>query len=95
MSILKGKKSILLNGSLMEIIDTVVFTAIGLMSIAIALEAYSYKHHNPVERIIIFVSALLMFFPNIYTHIAGLFLFTAVVVLPGFLSRSRSASQAA
>lgn len=78
----------------MEIIDTVVFTAIGLMSIAIALEAYSYKHHNPFERIII-VSALLMFYPHIYTHIAGLFLFTAVVILPGMLTRFRSASQVA
>ncbi len=85
---------ILLNGTPMAIIDTVVFTAVGLMSIAIALEGYSYKHHNPVERVIIFVSALLMFFPHIYTHITGLFLFAAVVVLPGLLLRFRSASQA-
>ena len=85
---------ILLNGKPMEIVDTVIFTAIGLMTVAISLEAYSYKPMNIVQRIILFAGALLMFYPNFYTHITGLAVFLIVVVIPGLLSKFRRAGDA-
>lgn len=73
---------LLMQGAPGEILQAVVTSLIGIYSLSSALEKYTYKWEvNNVERVALFLSAILLIVPGTITDLTGLALLLGVFVI--------------
>ncbi len=73
---------LLLNGTVLEVCETIFFAIFGLMAFAIALEGFGFKRLKHFERMIIGTSAIMMLWPSQTTHLVGILIYAISMVLP-------------
>lgn len=73
--------SILMQGTVLEIITTFATAMLGITSLACSIEGWLCKETGKLERVLLFVSALTLIKPGLLTDTMGLLLFAGVVIL--------------
>ena len=68
---------LLLNGTFSEVVSTVISCTVGIIAFAGMMQGYWLKPASPLVRIILGVSAVLLFMPDILTDTAGIVLIAA------------------
>jgi len=63
---------ILFNGPLLNVIETVVSSLVGIVAFAGMMQGYWLKRVNIIQRILLGVAALCFFIPNIFSDLAAL-----------------------
>ncbi|MCK5164284.1 MAG: DUF3394 domain-containing protein, partial [Desulfobacula sp.] len=69
-----------------EVILTMIFTSLGLVAFASALERYFLRKATIVETILFWLAAIGLFWPEYWADIAGLIALTCAVTLQKFYS---------
>lgn len=75
---------ILLMGTWQEVLVTVVFVTIGIVSSGAALVGYLLRKTNWVERIVLGAAGFMMFTPDLIQSIAGVIILVAVTLYQNF-----------
>jgi len=73
------------------LVFSTVTAILGMVGLSSAMIGYLVDHCNVVERIVLFVSGILMIMPGLETDLPGLIVFAVIV----FIQRKRKAKQAA
>lgn len=84
--------SLLLVGTLSEIVITVMTALLGVMLLAVAGEGYLFSPLNKIERVIAFVASILLIAPTLWTTIPGLVL-GAFLVITNYKTRKLSTAK--
>jgi TRAP transporter 4TM/12TM fusion protein len=69
---------ILFNGPLLNVIETIVSSAIGICAFAGMMQGYWLKKTNIVDRVLLGIAALCLFVPNILSDVLGIVLLGGV-----------------
>lgn len=77
-------ESLLLIGDTPTIILSVITACIGIWGIACAVEGWLLRHAYWYERLILFVGALLMIIPGLWSDVIGISILASIVVLQKF-----------
>lgn len=75
-----------MEGTIGTILVAVLTSAIGIASLAAAVEGWLLKNLNGFERLVIFVAGVMMIFPQAYMDIIGIIAASSVLVSK-YLSR--------
>lgn len=74
-------ESLLLIGDTQTIILSVITACIGIWGIACAVEGWLLRHAFWYERVILFIGALLMIIPGLWSDVIGISVLASIVVL--------------
>lgn len=70
---------LLMQGSVLEIIQSLISALLGIYSLACALEKFAFKWNiNQVERLTLFASAILLIVPGTITDLIGIAILVAI-----------------
>ncbi len=72
---------LLLNGPLLNVIETVISATIGIIAFAGMMQGYWLRMAHVLERVVLGLSAMCLFVPNIYSDLAGIGLLAAATVI--------------
>ncbi|MBN2567900.1 MAG: TRAP transporter permease [Deltaproteobacteria bacterium] len=80
---------IIFTGTVTMAIETAIMALFGLFAMAIFLEGHYRRHVNILKRLMCGAAALLLFWPDVRLHLAGLLLFAAFYAIHLFLGRKK------
>ncbi len=72
---------ILLNGPLLNVIETIISATIGIIAFSGMMQGYWLRMANVLDRLILGIAAFCLFVPSIYTDLAGIGLLALVTVM--------------
>jgi TRAP-type uncharacterized transport system fused permease subunit len=84
--------SLLMLGDPLKILISVITSVIGVTVIASSIEGWFYSNLTVVTRISLFVSGILLVYPNIFTSTVGIFI-AIVIFIKNKLHRKNTISQ--
>jgi TRAP transporter 4TM/12TM fusion protein len=76
--IIMAYQPLLLDGPFWEVVRTIVFSSLGLITFTSFLEAYLFHRTNLIEWVLLGVATVLLLLPSLYTDLAGAALFFLV-----------------
>jgi len=80
---------ILFEGPLVWVAETVVSAVLGLYCFAVFFEGYFLRSINIFQRVLFFVVAFLLIFPNFKLHVCGFILFALVLIVEKFYAAKK------
>lgn len=85
---------LLINAGFSDVIMIIITALIGMFGVGAALEGFTFRRCNPVERIVLAAAGLLLITPGWKTDLAGLAGIVAVLVIQFFASRIKEKAKA-
>lgn len=79
--------SMILRGSLIENITTVISATAGMVALAACSEGYLFRNCNIIERIVFGIASVLMIIPGLMTDVIGYIIFFGVICLQKYSNR--------
>ncbi|MEH7346722.1 TRAP transporter permease [Bacillus sp. JJ1532] len=76
-----GPELLLIDGSITDIFLTLVFSIVGIFGVAVTLQGYLFNFMNLIERLLMFISSILLIIPETLSSVIGISLFIIVVTL--------------
>lgn len=77
---LMAYRSILLDGSLFDVLGTIIAAILAIIVFAMSLEGYGYRKIALPERVLFFICGLMFLYTNIYINILGMIIFTILLI---------------
>lgn len=70
-----------INTNPIEVIVIIITSLVGIFGVSAGIRGFIIKHMNPLERILIIISGLLLIYPGIITDVIGLVTIAALVAI--------------
>lgn len=70
-----------INTNPIEVIVIIITSLVGIFGVSAGIRGYIVRHMNPLERILIIISGLLLIYPGIITDVIGLVAIAALVTI--------------
>ena len=70
-----------INTNPIEVIVIIITSLVGIFGVSAGIRGYIVRHMNPLERILIIISGLLLIYPGIVTDVIGLVAIATLVAI--------------
>ena len=70
-----------INTNAVEVVLIIITSLVGIFGVSAGIRGFIVRHMNPLERIVIIISGLLLIYPGIVTDAIGLIAITIIIIL--------------